>query len=258
MAKMQQNMTPRQLLEQKFKSARSNLLIVIILTVVNIALLIGGSETFMLFSASIPYYAVGLPAIWGEYELFLVGCVLAAIILALYLVCWLLSKKRPGWLVVALVMFIVDTLALIGLYVLIGEMSGIMDLLIHAYVVYSICVGISSAKKLKTMPEDVVEEVSESVGENTAPLYRADDEAKNRVFLEHVHGTYRIVYRRVKHTNELVINGYVYDTYEAKLEFPHVLQAVIDGHQFEVGYASNSRMYMMVDGQKVADKIRLY
>ena len=258
MANMQQNMTPRQLVQQKFQSSRNNLLLVIILTMVNIALLIGGSDTFLLFSASIPYLAVALPVFAGEYELFLLGCVLAVIVLLLYFICWLLSKKRPGWLIVALVAFILDTFALIVFYVWAEEFSGVFDLLIHACVIYYLIVGFSSAKKLKTMPEDVVEDLPLEVGENSAPLYRADEEAKHRVLLEYVHGTYRIVYRRVKHTNELVINGYVYDTYEAKMEFPHVLHAVIDGHQFEVGYSSGSRSYIMIDGQKAIEKYRWY
>jgi hypothetical protein len=256
MSNLQQNSSQRQQTQQIFKSARTNLLLVVILTVVNIAMLIAGSETFMLFSASIPYYAVCFPAIMGSFELFLVGCVVAIVMIVLYFLCWLLSKKRHGWLVVALVMFIIDTIALIGFYILAEEVSGFLDLAIHIYVLVSLFRGISAAKKLKTLPEE--ENVPLEPGENSAPLYRADEEAKSRILLEHVHGTYRIVYRRVKNTNELVINGYVYDTYEAKIETAHVLQAVVDGHQFEAGFSNTSRSYILVDGSKVAEKIRWF
>lgn len=152
MAKNAQYLTPREAAQQTVKSARTDILLVVILTIVNIAMLIGGIDYFMLFSASVPYYAVCFPALMGEYELFVLGVILAVIIIIAYFLCWLLSKKRPQWLTVALVMFIVDTIGLIGFYILAQEISGIMDLLIHALVLYQLIRGIQAANKLKKMP----------------------------------------------------------------------------------------------------------
>ena len=82
--RMQQNqMTPRQMAEGRYKSARLDLLIVIVFTVLNIVLLFGGSETMMLFSATVPYvivvlgYAANLEM--GGMEWFVIGSLILAL-----------------------------------------------------------------------------------------------------------------------------------------------------------------------------------
>ena len=45
---------------KRYSSARNDLLAMIILTVANIVMMFFGSESMMLFSASIPYFAVGM------------------------------------------------------------------------------------------------------------------------------------------------------------------------------------------------------
>lgn len=103
MAKYQTNLSPREQLQQKYRSARSNLLLTIILTVVNVVLLIGGSESMMLFSISVPYYAVVFGYITGDQTMLITGCGIAAVMLIVYLLCWIFSKKYTGWLVAAVV-----------------------------------------------------------------------------------------------------------------------------------------------------------
>lgn len=256
-------MEQRKIYTQKFNSARTNLLLVLVLTLVNIILLIAGSETFMLFSASIPYYAVCLPVVWGEFELFVAGCILAAVLLVIYFLSWLLSKKRPGWLVVALVMFILDTLALIGFYLLAEEISGIMDVVIHIWVLYYLVNGIFAARKLKNMPmplEETAEEVAidEEQSDHSTPIRRIGEEEKCRILLETEHCGRRIVYRRIKRMNQLVINDYIYDEIELLVEPAHSLYATLDGHKYEVGFDGAARSFCKVDGQIVAKKLRLY
>ena len=79
---------------------------------------------------------------------------------------WLLSKKRYGWLIPALVLFIMDTLAMGGMYIWFADFSGILDILMHVWVLYYLFVGISSGKKLKNLPAEenaVVVEVRQPV-----------------------------------------------------------------------------------------------
>ena len=45
----------RELYEQKYRSSRMNLLLVVIFTVVNLILLVTNTDTYFLFSAFIPY-----------------------------------------------------------------------------------------------------------------------------------------------------------------------------------------------------------
>lgn len=258
MAKNTQNMTPRQILEQKQKSGRSNLLLAIILTVVNIVMLLAGGDAMLLFSISVPYYAVVFGVVLGGQELVITGCVIAAVMLIVYFLCWVLSKKHTGWLVAALVLIIIDTLALVAFYLLAGEISGILDFVFHAMIIYYLAVGISSSKKLKNMPveEPVITENQQPML-SSVPLRRIDEEEKCRVLLEGNYGTYRVVYRRIKSTNQLVINNYIYDEVTMVIETAHTLSARLDGHDFVVGYDGRNYSYFLVDGNEIAKKIRL-
>lgn len=87
-------------------------------------------------------------------------------------------------------------------------------------------------------------------------LRRADTEVKSRILLEKNHSGYRICYRRVGITNELVVNGYVYDEKKAVLEFDHCLSAHINGHQIEAGL-ENEYSYIRFDTVKIGEKKRL-
>lgn len=258
MAKTQQNLTPAEQLQQKFKSSRANLLLVIILTIVNIVLFFFGSETMLLFSISVPYYAVILASVFEIPQVLVIGCVIAAVVLVLYFLCWLLSKKHPGWLIAALVLFIIDTLVLAWLYISISEFSGIVDVVFHIWILYYLVIGIRSSRKLKDLPPEEMEPVeTEVLPDYSSPLRMADEDVKCRILLETEYGGHRICYRRVKRVNELIIDGQVYDEYEALVELPHTLTARIAGHTYEVGCSENSRTFFNVDGEQIESKIRL-
>lgn len=266
--RMQQNqISPRQMAESRYKSARWDLLIVIIFTVLNIVMLFGGSESMMLFSASIPYYAVAIAYFanltYGGLEWFVTGSlILAFIILAVYLLCWFFSKKRYGWLIAALVLFCLDTVGTVVLY-MDSLASGIMDFVIHGIVIWYLAMGIKAGKQLKTMPAEVVDAeggvvTDEMPPENSAHIRWADPELKHRVLLEAAAEGLRICYRRVGRTNELVINGYVYDEKEMLIEPSHELSAVFNGHRVVAGFNSfTAKSYILVDGQQIAEKTRI-
>jgi hypothetical protein len=85
----------------------------------------------------------------------------------------------------------------------------------------------------------------------------ADMTVKYRTLLEHTEGGFRILYRRVGKTNELIIGGKVYDEYIARLEFAHNLNAVVSGHEIQAGFDGMSASYIMFDNKVVARKTRL-
>ncbi len=265
MANIQTDLTPREQQQQNYNKARSNLLLMIVLTAVNIVLLIAGSDSMLLFSASIPYFAVAFPVILEMPELMMAGVIVAVISLLLYLLCWIFSKKRSGWMVVALVLFILDTVAMAFFYILAEEVGGLLDVIFHVWVLVYLIQGIISGAKLKKLPpeeETVPEEPAEgetAAPRQSSPIRRADEEVKHRVLLEVTQGTYRICYRRVKRVNELVINGWVYDEYEALMETGHTLTAYLDGHCIQAVFddrTSQSRIFF--DENEVARKMRLY
>lgn len=146
--------TPRALAQQKYNTARANLLLMLGLTALNVVLAFVGSESMMLFSATVPYIA----AVWAtmaEFQTLLVPMIAIVVIsIAAYLVCWIFSKKHFGFMIAALALFVLDTLALIGFYLWVGEISGIIDVVIHAWVLFYLVLGVINGIKLKKLPED--------------------------------------------------------------------------------------------------------
>ena len=248
-------MTPRDVHLQRIKTARSDLLIVAILTVVNIVLYLAHSNTMMLFSAAVPYYAVVFADLLMIPTVTLACYAVALISIVAYFVFWLLSKKRHIFLVFATVLFSLDFLVLLGLHIYAGETGGFMDMVIHAVVLYFLILGSASVRPLKNLPEEVPTATEELT--NSVPLRRAEDEGKVRILLEEQYSTYHIVYRRVKRLNQLVINNYIYDEVSYLVEPPHNLTAVIDGHLIEVGF-DGTRSYIHVDGAVLQTKVRIF
>ena len=162
---------PRALYQQKFTSARYNLLLVIGMTLINIVMLFLGGSSYFLFSATIPYslsidgayYTGKLPEEFytdmpadaqffpDSYLAIMLGIVIA--ILAVYFLCFMLSKKfKTGWMITAAVMFVLDTLYMLFIYGV--GVDSVMDILLHAWVLYYLISGVVYGLKLKKLPED--------------------------------------------------------------------------------------------------------
>ncbi len=166
-----QQLSQRQILENKFTSVRSNILFVVICTLINIILLVTNSNTYYLFSAYVPFAFVDLGmAFCGMYpaeyygedfaellfvdkSFFAVMVAIAAVILVLYLISWIFSGKgRLGWMIFALVFFSIDTVALLLLNGI--SIDWALDYVFHAWVVFSLASGVSAGRKLKKLPEE--------------------------------------------------------------------------------------------------------
>ena len=136
----------------KYETARKNLLLMLALTVINVILLVVGSSSMLLFSATVPYYAAVFSTVFVyPYSAVCIGVTAGSIIL--YLLCWIFSKKHYGWMITALVLFVLDTLALIGIYVIFQDFSGILDVIIHIWVLYYLIIGVKYGYQAKSMPE---------------------------------------------------------------------------------------------------------
>ena len=163
-------MSPREEVEMKYKRSRANLLLVIIVSVVNLfTLALNGS--YFLFSASIPAIPVELAMPMSEEEVvvfsdFIVPIIIGIILTVPYLLCWVFSKKRAGWMIPALVFFSFDCLYILML-TLIEPTAFIIDILFHAWVMFYLITGVINGFKLKKMPED--EPMPEFGAEGEAP-----------------------------------------------------------------------------------------
>ena len=198
-------LTPREQLQNKFRSARTNLLIVVAFTLINIIALFSDGSYYFLFSLFVPYFLAMASVIIRIPELFTpaewatisqlpdfvlnIPLIIAAIILLVFLACWFFSKKKIGWITAALVLVCVDTV----LYVLLGfnleDVTGfLVDLAFHAWVIVSLVGGISAHKKLQTLPPEdapidttgeVVETTPEAIEESTdAPITATEETAE--------------------------------------------------------------------------------
>ena len=167
----------RQRLETKYAQSRHNILLVVLFSLINIILLVADGSTYFLFSAYVPYLFADLGMLFtGSYpsevytgdlagmeflpkSFFVVMLVIVMIILVLYLLCWIFSKKqRVGWMITALVFFVIDTAAMLLLNGISAD--GIIDIVFHGWVVVSLIMGIAAHFKLKKLPaEDVVDAV---------------------------------------------------------------------------------------------------
>ena len=161
-----EKMQSRAYLQQQINGGRSALLAVLILTVVNLVLLVANQDSYFLFSASVPYYLTFFGKLmdndfgqwpWEKVGTFTItALVIAAAILVVFLLCWLLSKKRYGWLITGLVLFCVDTVALLLVSVQLGTLTdNIMDLLIHAWAIFQLFQGVRCVGALNNLPEEM-------------------------------------------------------------------------------------------------------
>ncbi len=178
------SLSSRQQLESRYATARGNLLIVVCFSVINMVLMIAGSDTYFLFSAFIPYILTtfgmmfcgklseewyvdenaGLPILEDSFLYTMVA--IAVIFVILYLISWFFSKKRVGWLIFALVFFGLDTLGMLAFYGF--AMDSIIDIVFHVWVIVSLSMGISAYFKLKKLPSEEEVYVEQSALEDTA------------------------------------------------------------------------------------------
>jgi len=138
-----------------YNTARSNLLLVVAFTVVNLVLSLFNADMYFLFSATVPQFILSLGYAFENNTALAVCAVLAFIGAGVYLLCWLLCKKHRGWMVVALVLFSLDTVA--ALLMLLADTSMIIDVAIHAWVLFYLITGTSAMVKMKKNPELAVE-----------------------------------------------------------------------------------------------------
>ena len=145
--------TPMQLALQKYAGARANLLFMIILSAVDILLIALQIPFYFPFSSSFSYFSVtqglGMYLQTGAIGYLLVGAAIAVVILLPFLLSWVFSKKHVGWMIAALALFSLDTVFLIVTMILFPTFSSIVDILLHAWVLYELILGVVFGLRLK-------------------------------------------------------------------------------------------------------------
>ncbi len=161
----------RNKLISRFNSSRGNLLLVVAFSLINLIILITGGSSYFLFSACLPYAFADLAMLycgkypaefytefgWDTSELFgngvfAVMIVLAVVFIAIFFLCWIMSKNHGiGWLVCGLVLFAIDTVFMFWWWGISSDV--IMDIIFHIWVIVSLSMGLAAHSKLKKLPE---------------------------------------------------------------------------------------------------------
>ena len=186
-----QNPNPNAMLRSKYqnqwKGACGTLLLVTIFSIVNTVLCAIGSDIYFLFTAYFPYELGVLGMIYllgaSEFEtgmatgvgIFLLS--IAALVIIIYFVCWLFSRKKFGWLVAGTVLFSLDTVYMLFEMVTSNDPAWfVTDVIFHAIVLIELGIGVAAALKLKKLPADeivvpAVEVPSETASDSTANVF---------------------------------------------------------------------------------------
>ncbi len=192
------HLSPRALYESKFNSSRYNLLLVVGMTGINIMMLLLGGSSYFLFSAILPYslvidgvYMTGkMPDDWYtdwpetapfvDSSYLIVMAVIAFAIILIYLACFFFSKNfKTGWMIAGTVMFVLDTLYMVFIYGV--GIDSLMDILLHAWVLYYLISGVVYGLKLKKLPEDEPEPIEGEAARIEVPTFeeeKKDDKAE--------------------------------------------------------------------------------
>ena len=154
----------------KYKNGRMSLLIIVICSALNIILpvLLG---SYFLFSAYIPMYVADLGYYMyvesGEMLLWIIGIIIGFITLVPYVLCFIFSKKKVGWMIDALVMLGLDTLFFIPDFIFFmanGELSALLDLAFHIYALVTLIMGVVAGTKAEKQARPEFETSAADVG----------------------------------------------------------------------------------------------
>ncbi len=145
-------------LETKISFARNFLLLMIGLTAVNVVIPYMGNGMYFLFSATLPRFLVTLGCgLMKEKNNILYGIIAALaalVILGVYFLCWIRSRKQHIWLTLALIFFSLDSAVLLVTVLLSGQFSGsLADMLFHGCILYYLMAGRKAGKELLVQEE---------------------------------------------------------------------------------------------------------
>ena len=145
--------------ETTYMRSRSNFLLVVAFTLINVVFALLGQDSYFLFSATVPYFVALIGrAGFNEYglsALLIIAGAIALVMVGVYFLFWCMTKRHREWVDAATVCFGLDC---VGMILLFGfDISLIIDYAFHAYVMYYLITGsIASHKLAKLPPEEPV------------------------------------------------------------------------------------------------------
>jgi len=136
-----------------FNRARNNLLGMIAFTLINLLLIAFAFDLQFFFSAFVPQILLVF-----LYDISIgIGLVVALLALSVYLLCYFLSKKYRVFILIALILFLMDFLLMLGMMFLLNAFGDfIFNIIFHGWITFYLFTGTVAWVKLKnTTPEQV-------------------------------------------------------------------------------------------------------
>lgn len=252
-----------------YQIARSNLLALMILTAINVAMALLGQDTYFLFTDYLAYdlavYAAIFHVVSGDGVYLAVGIILPLLVLVPYFLCWLLSKKRRGWMIAALVLFSLDTVLLLLSAVSDFMISSTLDIVFHGLILFYLIRGVrqgpaapAAEEQTTALPDDTdFYDASLDDRWDSRPVSKPVE--KYRLLVSASWGSHVIEARRSRGLTELVIDGKVYGRQEGILEVEYRIEARLSGHVIATEYHhTNGKQLILVDQEIIAQKRRLF
>ncbi|MCL2672034.1 MAG: hypothetical protein FWF10_08355 [Clostridiales bacterium] len=258
----------------KFKRARSNLLLVVIFTAANLLLTAFNAGVYMLFSATGPQFVFevgrGLAEEFQSTAFLVAGLIIAFISIGLYFLCWLLAKRRRAFILVALIFFCIDCLLFVLLLLSGGfEVSYLLDIVFHGWILFSLISGTRAWAKLRGVSAEDLDAALQNPAEtaavqpqiaegyHSAPL-RLDDK-KGRILIAADYEDLQISMKRTRGLTELIVNDTVYDEVRGIVERDYTLTAYVQNNKIAgMCKSGGGIMYLYVNDVLIAQKRRLY
>ncbi len=159
-------LTAEERLERRYKNSPTGFLVITLFSLLNLILLLTGTEKYFLFSACIPYllgdygmyYSGKYPPEYyadaGDVSFFGNGAFAAlalgaAACILFYFLCWIFAKRgRAVWLVTGFGFFALDTIVMLTVSGL--SLMMLTDTVIHIWLLVSLWQGVFACQKLKT------------------------------------------------------------------------------------------------------------
>ena len=145
--------------ERKFNVARIVLLLAVVMTVANIVLFAIWDNSSFMFTAFTPIIALYNYSTDGTVSS--TGIISALFLVAIFLGCYFLSKRYKPFMLVALILFLVDTFVLVNRIIsVISDDSHKFDfsmmaiVMFHAFVLYYLVSGTIAWVKLKKLSQE--------------------------------------------------------------------------------------------------------
>ena len=147
--------SPADIAARKYNGARANLLFATVISFINVVVLALGSGFYMLFSAFLPLAltssGVALFEAGEAQQSFVYIMAGVSILVTLpYLLCWIFSKRHYAWMIVALVYFAIDCVIMLVSF----DVSLILDVVFHIWVMYYLIVGVKYGVRLDRMKKE--------------------------------------------------------------------------------------------------------